>query len=200
MSESNISEANVPSAFIAALKALSDWLETEKVPHATIGGVAVSLIAQPRATQDIDAVIWLEEDRWTLFLASSYKHGFAPRASDALEFAKRARVFLLQHQASGISVDLSCGALEFEREVIERANTIVIGALRLRVATPEDLIIMKAIAHRPRDFADIESILDANQSLDLERIRQQVGQFASLLEAPEMLNNLEAILSGHRSL
>jgi hypothetical protein len=165
------------------------------VPHATIGGVAVSLIAQPRATQDIDAVIWLEDARWKSLLDSSRLYGFEPRIPDALEFAGRARVLLLRHQTSGISIDLSCGALEFELEVIERAASIVIGALRLKVATPEDLIIMKAVAHRPRDLADIESVLNANPTTDLERVRCRVSEFASVLEAPEILNDLEAILS-----
>lgn len=74
-----MAEAGLPSAFIATLKALVDWLEAERVPHAAIGGVAVSLIAQPRATQDIDAVIWLEEARWKSLLDSSRSYGFEPR-------------------------------------------------------------------------------------------------------------------------
>lgn len=194
-----MSEAGLPTAFVDALTALADWLEAEQVPHATIGGVAVSLIAQPRATQDIDAVIWLEEDRWNPLLESSNKYGFEPRISDALAFAKRARVLLLRHKASGISIDLSCGALEFEREAVERATNISIGTLRLRVTTPEDLIIMKAVAHRPRDVADIESILDANPTLDLKRVRYWVGQFASALETSEIASDLEAILLRHRN-
>jgi hypothetical protein len=193
-----MSEADLPSAFVDALKALADWLEAEQVPHATIGGVAVSLIAQPRATQDIDAVIWLEEDRWKPLLESSYAYGFEPRISDALEFAKIARVLLLKHKASGISIDLACGALEFEREAVERATTIVIGAIRLKVTTPEDLVIMKAVAHRPRDVADIESILDANPTLDLERVRYWVSRFASALETSEIASDLESILLRHR--
>lgn len=194
-----MSDAGLPSTFVDALKDLAGWLEAEQVPHATIGGVAVSLIAQPRATQDIDAVIWLAEDRWKPLLESSHTYGFEPRINDALEFAKKARVFLLKHQTSGVSIDLSCGALDFERETIERAVDVVVGELRLKVTTPEDLIIMKAVAHRPRDVADIESILDANPSLDLTRVRYWVGQFASALETSEIASDLEAILSRHRN-
>jgi hypothetical protein len=63
MSESVLSES-----FVAALRALTGWLEAEHIAHTMIEGVAVSLLAQPRATQDIDAVIWLEESRWPTFL------------------------------------------------------------------------------------------------------------------------------------
>jgi hypothetical protein len=40
-----------------------------------------------------------------------------------------------------------------------------------RVATAEDIVVMKAIALRARDIADIEAILDAGHELDLPRIR-----------------------------
>lgn len=64
-----MAERSLPDAFIAALHALSVWLTTSQVPHAMIGGVAVSLIANPRATQDIDVVIWLEEAEWETLLS-----------------------------------------------------------------------------------------------------------------------------------
>lgn len=65
---------------------------------------------------------------------------------------------------------------------------------KLPLPTPEDLIIMKAVAHRQRDLIDIESILDANQNLDFQRIRSWVREFSSLLEMPEILDDLERIL------
>ncbi|MGA9995518.1 MAG: nucleotidyl transferase AbiEii/AbiGii toxin family protein [Pyrinomonadaceae bacterium] len=189
-----MSEESVPASFVSTLQALSDWLETERIPHITIGGVAVSLLAKPRATQDIDAVIWLEENRWEEFLRVGERYGFIPRLSGALEFAAKARVFLLKHQESGISVDISCGALEFEKEMIERAATLAIGPLQLRVPTPEDLIITKAVAHRSKDLIDIETILGFYQNLDLSRIRHWVSEFAMALETPEISENLEKLL------
>ena len=36
---------------------------------------------------------------------------------------------------------------------------------------PEDLIIMKAIAHRPKDMLDIESIITSHPKLDRKRIQ-----------------------------
>jgi len=46
---------------------------------------------------------------------------------------------------------------------------------------------MKAIAHRPRDMADIEAILDAQPQLDLRRVRRWVREFSTLLETPALL-------------
>lgn len=191
-------EQGLAATFIAALQALDDWLEDEQIPYTTIGGVAVSLLAQPRATQDIDIVIWLEEGRWDAFLRAGESYGFEPRISDAVAFAAKSRVLLLRHRESGISIDISCGALPFEREMIERATMLNIGRLRLRVPTPEDLIITKGVAQRPKDIADIETILNVHQSIDLARIRHWIQEFAAALEMPELLENLERLLQ-HQS-
>jgi hypothetical protein len=44
---------------IEALKALIEWLNHQQVPYAVVGGVAVSLSAQPRVTQDVDSIVGL---------------------------------------------------------------------------------------------------------------------------------------------
>jgi len=184
----------LPNLLAEALRDLTAWLEAENIPQAVIGGVAVALIAQPRMTEDIDAVVSLNTDLLESFLMTGASHGFIPRISDAADFARRTRVILLQHQPTGINVDLSCGALPFEEEMIRRARKLTIGSLNVSVASPEDLIITKAVAHRPRDIADIEAIFNIQPDLDIERIRRWVSQFAEALEMPELLEDLEKLL------
>jgi hypothetical protein len=188
-------ETEIPDEIVLALQDLLRWLEVTQTPYAIIGGVGVSLIAGARATQDVDAVLWLDTGELESFVQSGTPYGFIGRISDAPEFARKNRVILLQHQPTGINVDLSCGALPFEEEMIARARELVIGSVRIKVASPEDLIITKAVAHRPRDIADIESILNIEPNLDFDRIRFWVGQFAESLEMPELLEDLEKLLS-----
>lgn len=159
-----------------------------------IGGLAVALVGRPRTTRDVDAVIQLDEDRWQEFLATGARYGFAPRLADALDFARQSRVLLVRHEKSGIDVDLSLAQLPFEQEAVARTRTTKVKGLAVPIATPEDLIIMKAVAHRDRDLIDIAGILDVHPKLDLERIRRWVGEFADVLEAPELLNDLEKLL------
>jgi hypothetical protein len=101
---------------------------------------------------------------------------------------------LVSHKSTGIDVDISLAALPFEKESIARAKWMDVGGLSLPLPTPEDLIIMKAVAHRPRDLADIESVLDAHPKLDLRRVRRWVREFSTALEMPDILKDLEAIL------
>ena len=53
----------------------------------------------------------------------------------------------------------------------ERGTTKTFADLSIRLPTPEDLIIMKAIAHRPKDLVAIGTITDKYPDLDKKRIK-----------------------------
>lgn len=181
-----------------AIRALLGWLRSTKAPGVIIGGVAASLLGRPRMTGDVDAVVLVDDADWGAFLEAGRPFGIAPRRSDALAFARRSRVLLLRHAPTGIDLDVSLGALPFEEEMIRRARRHRVGSIRIPLPTPEDLIVMKAIAHRPRDVADIESILEANPRIDEARVLGLVREFASVLEAPELATDLEKLLDRRR--
>jgi predicted nucleotidyltransferase len=187
-------ETRQPGELLQVLSALVRWFNHQDVTYAIIGGVAVGLVSQPRATQDIDAVAWLDLDDAALFVDSGQAFGFDARIPDPIGFARQNRVLLLRHSESHIGVDLSLGVLPLEREMLDRALELDIGGTRLRVATPEDLIILKAIAHRKRDFIDIDSLLDVHPNLDVGRMRNWIQQFADALESPEILSDFESLL------
>jgi hypothetical protein len=168
------------------------------VPGAVIGGVAASLLGRPRVTRDIDVLVLLDEGDWGTFLTRGAKFRFTPRLPDVLTFARQARVLLVRHTASGIDIDIAFGALPFEEEAIARTVWRDIGGIRLPLPVPEDLLIMKAVAHRPRDLADIESILDVHAKLDLRRVRRWVREFSTALAAPEILHDFNAMLARRR--
>lgn len=188
----------MPSEYLAPLlSALRDLLKLfndRHAPVAIIGGIAASLLGRPRLTRDIDALIMLDGGQWEGLLTASKQFGFSPRISDALPFARSNRVLLLRHTSSGIDVDIAFGALPFEEEALKRTVSVTIGDVAIPVPTPEDLVIMKAVAHRPRDIADIEGIVDAHPELDKNRIRTWLTQFAEVLEMPEVLSDIEKIL------
>jgi hypothetical protein len=179
--------------------ALMRWLRASHVDGVLIGGVAVSLLAEPRFTKDVDAVVWLDESQWDWFLARGSRFGFVPRINNALDFARQNRVLLLKHEPTDTTVDVSFAGLPFEREAISRAVSVRLGRVGVQLAAPENLIIMKAIAHRARDWADIEALLTAFPDVDLERIRAWVREFADVLEAPEIVDDLERVIDRWRS-
>ena len=169
------------------------WFTETGLRAAIIGGVAASLLGKPRLTKDIDVVV-LDVDAEAL-LKSGEAFGFLPRIPDAVDFARNTRMLLLRYAEENIDIDLSIGSLPFEYEVIERSSMIEVGAgVSIRVASPEDIVVMKAIAGRGRDVMDIENIIQANPDLDVDRIRRWVREFSAILEMPEIHDALEKLL------
>lgn len=84
--------------------------------------------------------------------------------------------------------------LPFEVEMVERSKLHQVDSLQIRLPTPEDLIIMKAIAHRPKDMTDIEAIIISHPKLDQKRIEFWVEQFAEVLETPELWTDVARLL------
>ena len=179
---------------LAPLQALQDLLSQFNDQGVIIGGVAVSLLGTPRYTVDLDVVFLLSLDNLPRLLAEAAKLEIEPRISDPISFARKSRVLLLRHRPSGIDIDLSLGILPFEYEMVERSKMVDLGTIQIRLPTPEDLIIMKAIAHRPKDLADIQAIASSHPKIDKERIRFWVEQFSEALDLPELWSSISKLL------
>jgi hypothetical protein len=178
------------------LLALLQLLREEDIPHVLIGGLAVSQLSKPRLTADIDVLTYLDDDsRIAGLIERASTRGFSPRLKEAEAFARQNRVLLLVHGPTRIPADISLGLLAFEKEVIERSVRVSAGELVLPLPTAEDLIILKAVAHRQVDLQDIASLAEASSGLDRKRIESVVGQFADALEMPEILRDLRMILN-----
>lgn len=184
------------AAPLAAIQRLIEQFDNRGV---IIGGVAASLLGRPRLTADADALLLLSVNDIPRLLELAGTVGLQPRLANVVEFARRNRVVLLQHVATGIGVDISLGLLPFEVETVERSVEHQVGAVRLRLPTPEDLIILKAVAHRPKDMLDIEAVVATQEHLDKKRIASWVQQFADILEVPELWTDLERLLRKSRS-
>ncbi len=164
-----------------------------------IGGIAVSVLGQARYTEDIDAMFLLSVQDIPRFLEEAKQENIEPRIENAADFARKTRVLLLRHTITETNIDISLGILPFEQETIERSSIQEFDAsLQVRLPTPEDLIIMKAIAHRPKDLEDIRILADKYTNLDLARIERWVKDFAALLELPELWGEIEKIIASIR--
>lgn len=160
-----------------------------------IGGIAASVLGRARYTEDVDAMFLLSTQDIPRFLGEAEQEGIVPRIENAADFAKKRRVLLLQHIITGTNIDISLGIMPFEQEVVERSSIREFeSALQVRLPTPEDLIIMKAIASRPKDFEDIRTLAAKYTNLDLARIKRWVKDYANLMEVPELWGQIEKIL------
>jgi len=180
--------------FLAPLQALQNLLSKFDDQGVIIGGIAASLLGTPRYTVDLDAVFLLSLRDLPRLIQAASTQGIEPRIPDAEAFARKNRVLLLRHVASGIDIDLSLGNLPFEIEMVERSKIIEFGSVKLRLPVPEDLIILKAVAQRPKDLADIQAIAANHPNLDRARIQYWVKQFGDALDLPNLWVDIEKLL------
>lgn len=156
-----------------------------------IGGLALQRWGEPRETVDVDLTLLTGfggEERFVNLLLER----FEPRMDGALSFALDRRVLLLRTK-SGVGLDVALGGLPFEESVIARSSLFPFpGGLSLRTCSPEDLIVLKAFAARPKDWLDIEGIIVRQTGkLDWPYIQSQLAPLAELKGSPEILPELE---------
>ena len=91
-------------------------------------------------------------------------------------------------------MDVSLAWLPFEEEALRTSQVRDYAGVQIRIPRPEDLLIYKLIAARPRDLEDAEGLLILHgDAMDLGRVRDLVNQFATLLDdagRPQTLQRL----------
>jgi hypothetical protein len=180
--------------FGAAIESVQRLLALFDNRGVLIGGIAVGFLGKPRFTEDVDAMFLLSIQDIPRFLQAAKDEQIEPRIPHADEFARKNRVLLLKHLPTGINIDISLGILPFEEEVVERSLIRKTPALEVRLPTPEDLIIMKTVAHRPKDIEDIRGIKEKNPNLDVAYIKTRVKEFAEILEMPALWEDIAPII------
>ncbi|MBM3124522.1 MAG: hypothetical protein FJZ87_05535 [Chloroflexi bacterium] len=180
--------------FRAALESLQRLLHKFDDRGVIIGGIAVGFLGRPRFTADVDAVFLLSTRDIPKFIELARGENIVPRTKNAEDFARTSRVLLLKHAPTETDIDVSLGVLPFEEEMVERGVTTSFAGLSIRLPTPEDLVIMKAIAHRPKDLEDIRTIVEKYPNLDVKRIEDWVRAFGEVLETPDLWGVINSLL------
>ena len=126
------------------------------VDYAVIGAHAVNCWLEPRLTADIDLTVAADRAQLDSLRARLSSEGFrvarehgadAPSGPDFVRFVSADGETVIEVQAA---------KTDYQREVIRRAVGTAEG---LRVATVEDLIVLKLIADRTKDRVDLEGLI-----------------------------------------
>ena len=164
-------------------------LEAARVPYMVIGGLANIVWGEPRATLDIDITVWVD-DAQIQPLVDRIRSQLHVLVDSPAAFIAETRV-LPAETSSGVRVDLLFGMLPFER-AIDRARDVLLAGKRVRVCTPEDLILMKIVSDRERDVADARAIVQRRlRELDRNYLEPRISELSSLLDRPDILARWE---------
>lgn len=182
--------------FLDALRALWSALDRHGRPAMIIGGVAVIAHGVPRLTVDIDATVAAAGTDVDELINALTGDGIQARIENAREFAERNQIFLAVHDLSGTSIDLSLAWLPFEEAALRASQPCDYAGVRIRIPRPEDLVVYKLVACRPRDLDDAEGLMLLHGgAMNLVRIRALVGEFAALLEDDERPRALDRLIA-----
>lgn len=144
-------------------------LSTLPVPYCLIGAVALGAWGRPRATQDLDLLVLVEESNREEFIAKLSSSAIAVNHQwfEANPMAKGRVTRFSSRAHPQYPLDIIYAADQHERAAVDRKQTVVLHGLSLPVVGPEDLVLLKLKAGRPTDFDDVISIVK-NPHLQLD--------------------------------
>jgi hypothetical protein len=131
-----------------------------RVEYALAGGWAYSALVEPRATTDIDLLILVEHpsrEAIQKLLSPVFGETVVHPAPMQLRGISIWRSVALRKEQE-VVVDLLLADSDFLRTALGRRQTAALGSLSVPILTLEDLILMKILAGRLQDQADLEKI------------------------------------------
>jgi hypothetical protein len=159
-----------------------------------IGGLAVIARGVRRFTTDIDAVVQGDAIEIDAVLRQLARRRIVPRIANATAFARTNLILLVQHEPSGVELDVSLGWTGFEREALAARSSVTFGGVTVPMAAAEDLVIFKLLAARPRDIDDATALIALHPKMDSTRIRRRVQELAALIDEPQRVQLLDRLL------
>lgn len=178
----------------AAFHELISLLKISKTDYLLIGGLAVLASGEPRMTQDIDLILFVDRNGVPEFLKKAGKK-FQVNSKSALYGAKTRGSFSFTFKK--VPIDVIIASTDLERSALGRKISAKLFGKSVNLPSPEDLILLKLIPGRTKDLADVEAIVDRQgPALDKKYLRhwaEKIGDMAEDARILRQLKNLKAI-------
>lgn len=168
------------------LFAVHDSLEQARIPHAIGGAIALAYCTlDPRGTRDLDVNVFVGTQRARAVLAALPEQvEVNGRRLEMLERDGQVRL-----RAGAVPLDLFLSVLPFHGHVAKHVRRVPFEGRTIPVLGCTALAVFKAMFDRPRDWADIEAMVEA-RSLDIADatrwIREMVGDDARIVKLADM--------------
>jgi hypothetical protein len=165
------------------LRGLLEELGAQGRRFALVGGLAVSVRAEPRFTRDVDLVVSVEDDRdaESLILALQAR-GYHAVATVEHESVDRLSTVRLR-SPGGLAIDLLFASSGIEPEILREAGPVQVPGLgTISTAAPEELLAMKILSMGPtrlKDRMDAQHLLLFVEDLDLDRVRARLQEITA---------------------
>ena len=156
----------IAKSLIETLKKLCLLFSEARIEFCLIGGLAVGILAKPRATEDIDLLVLVDENK---------KETIAKLVKDNFEVIQDHNLMRFKHTTiwgmvikdaftkdNGlVIVNLVLADNEIYEKAVQDVITIQIDEVDIPVVKPENLIRIKRLSNRPRDLLDIRELQES---------------------------------------
>lgn len=137
------------------LHEVSTILADAGIRYAVIGGHAVNTWLEPRFTADIDYTVSAEVAEMQSVREVLERAGFRVEREHGAGQPSGPDFLRLVSGDASVVVEIQFAKTELQSDVVSRAQSDPLGA---RIATVEDLIVMKLIANRGKDIIDLDGL------------------------------------------
>ena len=156
----------IAKSLIETLKRFCLDFNKADIKFCLIGGLAVGILAKPRATEDIDLLVLIDKEDKEI-LASLLRDNFEVIQDHDLMVFKQATIWRLvvkdvfTNDNGLVIIALVFADNEIYRKAVLDVITIQIDEVDIPVVKPENLIKIKKLSNRPRDLLDIQDIQES---------------------------------------
>jgi predicted nucleotidyltransferase len=165
------------------LEVLGDALEAadrSRLPYLLVGGIASGIIGRPRWTHDVDLFVRPQDAR--PMLAALAEAGFRTEETDPVWLYKA-----FKHEVLVDIIFYGMGGIYLDDEMLAHACVREFKGHQVRIPSPEDLLVIKALVHKEEtsrhwfDALAIISRCDLDWDYLLRRARRGARRVLSLL-------------------
>lgn len=161
-----------------ALRSLVETLDASSVRYAIIGGIATIQHGRVRTTADIDVLLTIPQIAMPALFSALLEKGFTLDLKRNIAELRDNGLTTLRFQ--DVLVDMMRPILPVYSHVLDRAIPADILGQSVRISSIEGLIVMKLIAFRPQDEADIQELISAYRGqLNVEYVRSEFATVAN---------------------
>jgi hypothetical protein len=146
------------------------------VPHAFGGALALAYYAEPRATIDIDLNVFVSVGQFSAVAGPLQLLGVSigdPSIAALIEQDGQARVMW-----DTTPIDLFFAYDPFHDAAAAARAVVPFDERTIPILAADHLIVCKAVFNRPKDWIDIDSVLEADATVDPAEILRWVGRIA----------------------
>ena len=141
------------------LAPLDELFRQERIKYAVIGGYAVAVWGEVRATRDVDLLCSAADlDPLVAALAKADVH-YERRTGDPDDPISEVVKIDVSSEQDTYVIDVLAGIRGAPRGIVERARQVTLEGLVLPVASPEDTVLLKLLAGSHRDVDDALGIV-----------------------------------------